>query len=46
MSGELSEEIQFIREEPPLYVRRLLEGEATDEEELPEGISGLFVIQE
>ena len=46
ISEGVSEEFEFIREEPPLYVRRLLQGEATDEEELPEGISYLFVNQE
>lgn len=46
ISGGSTEDILFIREEPPSYVTRLLQGEATDEEELPEGISGLFVIQE
>ncbi|MBD1900013.1 hypothetical protein NDI44_12860 [Trichocoleus sp. DQ-A3] len=46
ISGGLTEEIQLIREEPPSYVRGLLQREATDEGELPEGISGLFVIKE
>ncbi|MBD2003269.1 MULTISPECIES: DUF6615 family protein [Cyanophyceae] len=46
ISGGLPEEIQLIREEPPPYVQQLLQGEATDEEELPEGISYLFVNQE